>query len=82
MDEELYEVEIRHETNYGESSSKRIFEDIQEMDEYINSYISGVEDVEELEPDEMNIFGDNYEVIKVISCEDELIIAFKINNKD
>lgn len=76
----LYEVEIQEPTNSGEYSTRIIFDNEQEANDFINNYLGEDDDFDEIENNEWTSCGPNWEVIRTIETDWETIILSKINN--
>lgn len=74
----LYELEIQEPTNSGGYSTRIIFDNEQEANEFIKNYLGEDEEFDEIENNEWTPRGANWEVIKTIETDWETIILSKI----
>ena len=82
----LYEVEIQHPTNSGEYSTRRIFENKKEVNQFLKKLYKDCnikpEDVEDITfKDEWSPCGPNWDIIQTLRINLYIINISKINNR-
>ena len=78
----LYEVEIEYDTNAGEYSTRRIFDNKKEAEEFIDAWTEGDDSVEEREINEWDGYGPNWKTLKILTTDSEVITLAEIDNRD